>query len=457
MATAPATDYPPLRGSERCDVVVIGGGITGLTAALLLKRGGASVVVLEATKVASGTTGYTTGKLTSLHGLVYDSLVRRVGEEKARTYGEANEAAITQVSRLVEEERIDCDFERMAAFTYTEKQSEVEKIEAEVAAATRLGLPAAFTTETELPYDVAAAVRFDDQARFHPRKHCLALAAAIDGDGSHVYEDSRVVDFERSGPWTVKTEEAELRAESAIFATQLPFFTQGLLFAKTHPTRSHVVAIRTDPTPMGMYITASKPTRSIRPHPAKGGEILLVSGEGHRPGTSDDERRFQTLRDFAQERFRPQSFEYRWSAHDYYSADGIPYAGRLGDEGPYVATGLKGWGLSQGTAAAMTIADSILGREAPWATLYDPNRLGLPGLAWPLLRDGLVSANHLFVERLRRRSAPRCTHMGCVLGWNNAEQTWDCPCHGSRFAADGAIVCGPATSPLQLSDEVRDY
>jgi glycine/D-amino acid oxidase-like deaminating enzyme len=451
MATAPGPAYEPLADSQTFDVAVVGAGISGLTAALLLKRGGARVAVIEADRVAAATTGYTTGKLTSLHGLVYAGLVQSHGEERARTYGEANEAAIDMVEEIAREERIECDFERMAAVTYTEKAGEVAKVEDEVQAAQQLGLPASFTTETDLPFDVAAAISFERQARFHPRRYCLGLAAAIEGDGSRVFEQSRVVDFEADGRgWTVKTASGNVRADHAVFATQLPFFLRGLLFAKTHPVRSHVVTIRTPHLPRAMYITASKPTRSIRPHPAPGGEVVLVGGEGHRPGAGSDKKRYETLRRYAQDRFDATAFEYQWSAHDYHPADGLPYAGRLGDDGPFVVTGLKGWGLSQSTAAAMAIAGSIQGQELPWTDLYDPNRLGLPRSAWPLLRDGLLSANQLTVEGLRHRGVPRCTHMGCVLAWNDAEETWDCPCHGSRFGADGSVLRGPATRPLDL-------
>ena len=379
IETSDATTYPSLSGRLAVDVAVLGGGITGLTVAAHLKRAGMTVAVVEARRLCHGTTGHTTGKLSSLHGLVYDTLASSFGEDGARAYGQANEAAIDRVAALCEEHGIDCDFERLANYTYTESDQEVSQIEAEVQAAKSAGLPATYTEESDLPYPIRAAVRFDGQARFHPRKWCLGLARVIEGDGSHVLEQTRALSVKEGSPCRVKTDRGVLEADRVVVATLLPFTDRGFFFARTHPEREHVLGVRLEgPVPRGMYITAASPTRSIRSHPAAGGEVVLISGESHKTGQASDYReRYARLERFARERLGARSIDYRFSAQDFYPADQVPYIGRMrrGSERLYVATGFKAWGMSHAAVAAMILEDQLQGRESPWGELYDPNRL----------------------------------------------------------------------------------
>jgi glycine/D-amino acid oxidase-like deaminating enzyme/nitrite reductase/ring-hydroxylating ferredoxin subunit len=486
LPTAPTPDYPSLREARppRVDVAVVGSGITGLSAATLLKATGATVAVLEAGRVCSGVTAYTTAKVSSLHGLTYAHLVSSLGEERARGYGEANQAAIERIAQFVRDREIDCDFSRRPAYTYTTDPAAVGKIEAEVAAAQRLGLPASFTTDTDLPYEVAAAVRFDDQAQFHPRRYCLALAAAIPGDDSHLFERTRATGVDEGSPCVVRTEAGPLEADHVVLATHLPFLDRGGFFAKCHPSRSYALAARLDgAVPTGMYLSVDSPTRSVRA--ALGDEFVILGGEGHRVGEdADTRRRYQALEAWARQHFGIHDVTHRWSAQDYTPVDGVPFVGPLVPGSRIlVATGFNKWGMTNGTAAAVILADLIAGRHNPWAEVFDATRLRSLATG-KLLTANVGTAQHFVRDRLsnlRPRPAeelgpgegaiatlggrkvaayrddegalhtvsPVCTHQYCLVSFNTAERTWDCPCHGSRYTVDGEVLEGPAVKDLE--------
>jgi glycine/D-amino acid oxidase-like deaminating enzyme/nitrite reductase/ring-hydroxylating ferredoxin subunit len=491
VGTSERTDFPLLADDLATDVAVVGGGIAGLMTAALCKRDGRRVVLLEADRLAAGATGYTTAKLTALHGLTYDELARSFGDEAARRYADANLAGMAQVATLVDECGIACDLQQQPAFTYTTDPASVDKIRAEVAAAQRIGLDASFTTECDLPYPVEGAVRLDNQAQFHPRRYCLGLAAAIDGDGSHVFERTRVTGVDDGDPCRVRTEHGTVTAQHVVVATHLPILDRGGYFARTYPMRSYALSASLDgPVPSGMYLSVDSPTRSVRPAVMDGREVVVLGGEGHKVGQDEDTRqRYAALEDWARSQFPVRSIDYRWSAQDFMPVDGVPFVGpvSLGSERVLVATGFRKWGMSNGAAAAILLSDRIAGRENPWAPLFDTNRLNLRQSVRELVKENADVVKRFIGDRIRtefRRTpadlAPgeaavvtqgaqrvaayrdpagtlhvvsaACTHMGCTVTWNTAETTWDCPCHGSRFTADGEVLEGPAVRPLERRD-----
>jgi len=486
--TTPATDYPAVAGDARYDVVVVGGGITGLSTAYLLKQSGARVAVIERHHVATGTTGNTTAKVTSLHSLSYAQLVDKRGEEMARLYGEANQAAMGRIASLVDELGVDCQFERAPAYTYTESDDHVAEVEAEVETAVRLGLPASYTDRTDLPHPVRAAVRFENQAHFHPRRYCLALAAAVDGDGSAVFEqtDALAVDEQEDGV-VVRTSNGAVSAEQAVVATLLPFVDRGGFFAKAHPIRSYAMALRVGgDVPQGMYLSVDSPTRSLRPVRYREADGLVLGGASHQTGHEEQTSGYyRDIESWARATFDVQGVDYRWSAQDYTTLDSVPYVGRSPRTArTFVATGFKKWGITNGTAAAMLLADTIGGRDNPWTEVFDATRIGGAQSVAKAVKQNLEVGKDFVkghVDRLRASSVDdllpgqagvvkldgrsvgayrddggnvhavsiTCTHLGCAVRWNEAETTWDCPCHGSRFSADGRVLEGPAVKDLE--------
>ena len=487
IESTPETSYGALEGALRVDVAVIGGGMAGLATAARLQDAGADVAVLEARRIACGTSGNTTAKLTAGHGLVYGPLVRLHGEEVGRLYARANAEAIEWIVRRADDEGIDCDIERTPNYVYAESAQQASDVEEEARIARRLGLPATYVTETPLPFAVHGAARLDDQAQFHPRKFLLGLAARLVERGAHLFERTRAMKIDGTGPLRVRAREGEVVAGSVVIATHLPFLDRGAFFAKAHARVSYALTAPIDAPPEGMFINVGAPTRTIRAVPHAARTLLLVGGEGHRVGEEPrTDERYAAVEDWLRSTFpHAGPVTHRWSAHDYVSVDRLPYAGPLtrGSGNILVATGFGKWGLTNAVAAAESLSGLALGVTDRWQGLYRSRRR-LPARAFPAFaHENANVARHLLGDRIssrRRRADARlqpgegvvrrvggrhvatartrdgvthavsavCTHLGCVVSWNTAEETWDCPCHGSRFEADGAVVEGPATRPL---------
>jgi glycine/D-amino acid oxidase-like deaminating enzyme/nitrite reductase/ring-hydroxylating ferredoxin subunit len=484
----PTTAYPSLSGDVEVDVAVIGGGIAGVTTALMLRRDGARVAVLEAGRVGAGVTGCTTAKVSALQGTVYSAIARRHRAPVVAVYAEASMAGVEEVARLVAEEGIDCDLERRPAYTYAATPDERPTVKREADTASRAGLPVEMVDSAGLPFQVYGAVRLADQLQLHPVKYTQGLAAAVARDGSYVFENSRVVDVREGSPCVVRTREGTVRAADVVVATHYPILDRGGYFARLDAQRSYCLAARlsaTDAPPEVMAISAGSPTRSVRAF----GEYLIVGGEGHAVG-SDDARpeRFQRLEDFARGYWDVTDITHRWSAQDPSSYDELPMIGayRPGSRHLWVTTGYMKWGFATATFGASILADQIAGRPNPWAATFSPTRVSPRSLPEVGRLGGKFTAA-LVGDRLRPPKtwrtedvAPgearvvgaglgrkgvyrdgdgtvhavsvRCTHLGCLLHFNAAETSWDCPCHGSRFDVDGAVLEGPAVKPLRKYD-----
>jgi glycine/D-amino acid oxidase-like deaminating enzyme/nitrite reductase/ring-hydroxylating ferredoxin subunit len=490
ISSTPETDYPTLEDGVEVDVAVVGAGITGVTAAVLLKRAGKTVALIDSKRIVQGATGYTTAKVTSGHGASYSAIRKAFGDDGVRTYAEANEAALDRIAQFADEDGIDCDFERRPNYVFAESEEEVSQLRQECEVERKAGLAVSIVDETPLPFDVAAALKLEDQAQFHPRKYLLALAETIPGDGSHVFEESVVRNVKHGEPCVVESDRGHLRAADVVLATHLPFLDRGLFFTRAYAHRSYAVAapLGDGADPQGMYINSGVPTRSIRTIPDGDCVLIQVGGNGHKVGEEGDTpARYDELEEFLHEHW-PQAgaVEYRWSTQDYMAHDKVPYVGRLrrGAEHLHVATGYSKWGMTNGMAAAMILSDAILGRTNEWADLFDAKRLPPRTSLGSLLKENLGSGLHFVgdhftrtdrttveglgagegaIVRVRGRKtavyrdeegelhglSPVCRHLWCLVAWNAAERTWDCPCHGSRYDGEGRAVQGPTTEDLR--------
>ena len=468
---------------------VVGAGISGLSAAFELSRLGASVAVLEARHVAAGASGYNTAKLSSLHGLTYAKLERQLGAEKARLYGAANERGIERIHEITSELGIDCDLRRKPNLVYTESDDERGQIEAEVEAARRASLPARLVEETDLPFPIAAAVQFERQAEFHPVKYLAGLAAALEESAVRVCEGTRAIGVSAGSPCRVRTAAGRtVTAGSVVVATHLPMLDRGAFFARCHPERSYVVAAPHEGPAAtgGMYLSTESPAHSIRVHELDGQPWLLVGGESHKTGHGDAAAQYRSLEAWARERFGMEPM-LRWATQDQMPVDGVPFIGPVDpvSKNVYVATGFRKWGLAMGIAAGELLAALVDGVDHPWTGLFDTSRLRPRAGAASFAKENVDVGLRFFGDRLTKRAnvgsiergegrvvgaglgqravyrdeegtlhalSARCTHLGCIVNWNSAERTWDCPCHGSRFGARGEVIMGPAVNPLEPQD-----
>lgn len=489
MASTPGTEYPALKENMEVDVAIVGGGFVGITCAYLLKKEGLKVAVLEADKILQGTTGHTTAKITSQHGLIYDKTKGNMGENIAKQYAEANESAIDKIEEIIKEKNIDCDFERLPAYVYTHEDKYVQQIKDEAETAASLEIKAHYQETIDLPFQVKAAVRFDHQAKFHPRKFLLALAAEIPGDGSHIFQQTRIVDLKEGERCTVLTEDFKrVIAKNVIIASHYPFYDKpGLYFTRIYPEKSYALGVTIkEKFPKGMYITAEEPGRSLRAQPFEAGELIIVSGEHHKTGHSENTNiHYENLINFVKDTFEVTAIPYRWSTQDCMTLDGLPYVGHLTSNTPnvYVATGFCKWGMTNSMASAMIITDLILKGENPWQDAYNPSRFTPKASAKEFFKENADVAREFITGKLaqvpkdldipngearvvsvegERMGVYRdekgklhfvdttCTHMRCELKWHAAEKTWDCPCHGSRFTYEGEIVEGPALKSIKV-------
>ncbi len=487
--TVADTDYPPLMEPVTVDVAIVGGGFVGIASAVSLKEAGLKVAVVESRRILRGVTGHTTAKVTSLHGLIYHHLVSTFGKERARQYAEANQWAIEKIASTITGRDIACDFSRQPFYTFAETDGYLKQIEDEVKAAQGLGLPTTFEKTIPVPLKIKGAIRFDNQAQFHPLKYLHVLATTIPGDGSYIFEKTRAVNIEDAEPCIVTTNKGKIRARSVIVATNFPIHDKpGLYFSRLNPVRSYVLGIRVkEKFPGGMFIGAEETGNSFRSQPDEQGEIVVVGGGNHKTGHGGDTARFYRQIEANLHRLYDQlEVEYRWSTQDPYTIDRVPYIGRMTpvNKHLFVATGFGQWGMTHSVVAANILTDLIQDKKNPWADIYNPSRFNpntsmarnLVSENFHILRDyaaDLVSSPEIDAEQIERgeggiarykgkRAAVArdndgnlytldrtCPHLKCFVRWNNAEASWDCPCHGSRYTFDGEVINSPTVKSLK--------
>jgi glycine/D-amino acid oxidase-like deaminating enzyme/nitrite reductase/ring-hydroxylating ferredoxin subunit len=482
--TAPLPHAPTLEQDLAADVVIVGGGITGLTLAALCAESGRSVALLERGRLGSGTTGRTTAHVTAALDLDYKTLVSRFGEERARGVIDSVVRSIDEIERRCGG---GCGFRRLPGFRFSESARDVSALEEEAAFARRLGLEAELVTEAPLPFACAAALRLEAQAAFHPLAYLGALADAARRAGAQLFEESPVTEVQDGG--VAVAHGPRVTAANVVDATHTPVGIVASIQTRITAWTSYVIAARLErPLAHALFWDCDDPYHYVRTVDAAGA-LILVGGEDHRTGSEvDPHARFAALESWTRLRFPVAGFEARWSHEFFEPADGLPYIGALpGSRTRLVAAGYSGTGMTFGTVAALALHERITAGESALERLYTPSRLAPLASAAPVVEENVRIGWRFLADRLSRGGAlddlapdegrvlridgeqlavyrdvrgdlhflsPRCTHMGCIVGWNDAEKTWDCPCHGGRFHRTGKVFYGPPTADLEHEEAV---
>lgn len=424
-AQAAMPQFSQLKGDTDTDILVIGGGIAGVLTAYFLQQSGVDYLLVEKDRICRGVTQNTTAKITAQHGLLYHKILRDRGTEIAQKYLRANQAALDTYARLCEQ--IDCDFERRDNYVYADDR---RKLEDELHALQRLGYPAELRKKLPLPIQTAGAVKFPQQAQFHPLKFLAKIA-----EGLRIYENTVVREMIGN---TAVTNGGRIHAKKVIVTTHFPFINKhGSYFLKLYQHRSYVIALEGAQQMDGMYVDDSKTGLSFRSY----GDLLLLGGGSHRTGKRGGD--WQALRVFAGIHYPQVREVFCWATQDCMSLDSVPYIGQYSRSTPhlYVASGFNKWGMSSAMVAAKLLHDLVLERENDWAEVFRPSR--------SILKPQLFVNGWESTVNLLTPTKKRCPHLGCALHWNDAEHTWDCACHGSRFSEEGKVLDNPANGDLK--------
>lgn len=422
--------FPALKEDKKTDVLIIGGGMTGILCAYLFQKAGVDYILVEGERICSGITQNTTAKITSQHGLIYQDIYKRFGIEQAQKYLDSNQEAIKKYTELCRD--IDCNFEHKSNYVYS--ISDKAKLEKEVEILERLRYQAFFAKTWNLPFQTAGAIEFRNQAQFHPLKFIEKIVKDL-----HIYEHTYITE---TAPHTAKFSKGRIVFDKVIFATHFPIDNRhGMYFMKMYQHRSYVIAIKNGPDMEGMYVDAAMKGMSFRNHE----DYLLIGGGDHRTGKHGGN--WQELRDFANKYYSDKKEVYHWAAQDCITLDDVPYIGNYSKKMPgcYVATGFNKWGMTSAMVSAMILVDLVREKDNIYADLYNPAR--------SMLRPRLFSNLGETALNFLTPSTKRCPHLGCSLKWNAQEHSWDCPCHGSRFSEHGTLLDNPATGDWRLENK----
>jgi glycine/D-amino acid oxidase-like deaminating enzyme/nitrite reductase/ring-hydroxylating ferredoxin subunit len=486
----PVAEAPQLERDQTADVVVIGSGIAGLSTAYELMCRGRSVVVLDRGRIGSGMTARTTAHLVSALDDRYADLIETRGLDAARIVYQSQAAAINRIEAIQANEGFDCDFQRLDGYLFLAPGTPASDLDDELAACGKAGVPVSDVREPTPLHakSLVRSLRFPDQARFHPLKYLAGLARVLGQKGARLYANTAVEGaLEENNGVTIKTDSGTIRAADVVFATNSPIGGSVTIHTKQAPYRTFVIAaiLPRGSLPDALYWDTLDPYHYVRLQPQSDQQdVVIIGGEDHKAGTADDgQARFAALESWARERLpRMGSITHRWSGQVMEPADYLGFVGRNGsDKHRYIVTGDSGQGITNGVIASLLISNLIVDGRSPWAEVYDPTRMITKNIGeflsenmtvlksfseyltpgelnsienlkpgeGGLFRSGLkkVAACRDQQGRLHAHSAT-CTHMGCIVRWNSLEQCWDCPCHGSQFAPDGAPLNGPAVAPL---------
>ncbi|AQQ55300.1 FAD-dependent oxidoreductase [Planococcus lenghuensis] len=487
--------FTSLEGNLETDVVIIGGGISGIMTAYQLTKKGYRIILMEAGRLLNGTTGYTTAKLTAQHGLIYDHLLQHNGKDTARRYYEANTEAIQCVKTLIHEKGIDCDFFEEPSYVFAENEEQQKKVLREGKAYEEVGIDGGFVHTIPLEIEHLGAVIMNQQVQFNPVKFLKPLVEEIVAQGGLIVENTRVTDIESNPrPAAVSQEGHKVEGDCLVVCSHYPFYDkEGYYYTRLKPSRSYSIAAETTKDyPGGMYVNAGEPAHSLRSIHVDGKKLVLAGGYGHPVGHKQDtEENYSKLYQFTDRVFGVEQVPYRWSAQDPYTLDQIPYIGKYSTEmdNVFVATGYRKWGMSSGVLAGLLLTDLISGKPSKYEDMFSPlrpitepnmkqlaetsfhagkmfarDKAEIPKGQFTDLRPDEGKAMKLNEQRAGAYRDQQsnlhvvdttCTHMGCETHWNEAERTWDCPCHGSRFSYRGDVLEGPATQPLKKLEEAE--
>ncbi len=416
------TSFEKLEGDAHTDVLIIGGGITGVLCAYILKSAGIDCILVEAERICSGISKNTTAKITAQHGLIYHKILKSIGKENARLYFDAQSQALCEYSKLCRS--LGCDYEKKDSYVYS--LDDAKKIENELEALERIGVEADFSSASSLPFEVAGAVRLKDQAQFHPLKFVFAVAK-----GLPICEHTKVIEL---APGKAITESGVITCKKIIVATHFPILNKhGGYFLKMYQHRSYVMSLEGAQDVDGMYVDEDGKGLSFRNY----GDLLLLGGGAHRTGKNGGN--WSELEDFVRTYYSKARILNKWATQDCMTLDGMAYIGQYSKSTPdlYVATGFNKWGMTSAMLSANILSDLVQEKPNPYARLFSPQRSILkPQLAVNVF-ESLIG--------MLRPTVPRCPHLGCALKYNQAEHSWDCPCHGSRFSESGKLIDNPAT------------